>query len=371
MTAQGLIVGLTVATILAFFFVLLVSMRRNRQAQRLAARGGVEAEQAAPEEKPLPPGVYNRKYIIIAVLSWAFVLLVGFNAVREPARQKARQTDAIAEYIDAGAKLYALNCMSCHGPAGEGHIGPPINNRLREGFAEGDWNAEKGMFEMDEDAYKFIRDTIAAGRAGNPNPTWVRLPSEPGAEHVFASYTNMPAWSNLHEGPFTEQQVDQVTTFLMYGNAKPYDGFRTGWQRVGSYTPRAVTAADGGQWPAEVEGLTEAEKAEAEALLDERFGCTACHLFGSLGGYVGPDLTKAGTWGMDADFLRDWVYDAPGTAHRMPTYFSNYEGPFTDPAEVGASPLMDELPNTLMPSFKDDMTPAERDLIVRYLLGLK
>src|SRR5690606_7066819 len=120
------------------------------------------------------------------------------------------------------------------------------------------------------------------------------------AEHVFASYTNMPAWSNLHEGPFTEQQVDQVTTFLMYGNAKPYDGFRTGWQRVGGYIPKPVTEAEGGVWPKDVVGLTADEIAEAQTLVDETFQCTACHTFGTVGGFVGPDLTKAGTWGMDA-----------------------------------------------------------------------
>lgn len=370
MTAQGLIVGLTVATILAFFLVLLVSAKKNRQARQRLEQAA-SPEQVAVEEKPLPPGVYNRKYLVIAVLSWAFVMLVGFNAVREPARQKARQTDAIASYIDAGAKLYALNCVTCHGPAGEGHIGPPLNNRTREGFAQGDWDAEKGMFEMDEDAYKFIRDTIASGRAGSSDTTWVRLPAEPGAEHVFASYTNMPAWSVAHEGPFTEQQVDQVATFLMYGNAKPYDGFRTGWQRVSSYIPQPVTAEDGGKFPETVVGLTDAEKAEAERLVDEEYGCTACHVFGSIGGFVGPDLTKAGTWGMDAEFLRDWVYDAPNTTYRMPTYFSNYSGPFTDPAEAGASPLLTELPPTLMPSFKETMSQDDLELIVRYLLGLQ
>lgn len=370
MTAQGLITGLTVATILAFVLVLLVSAKRNRQARK-GLDGAAGAEQATPVEKPVPPGVYNRKYLIIALLSWVFVMLVGFNAVREPARQKARQTEAIAADIDAGAKLYALNCVTCHGPAGEGHIGPPLNNRTREGFAEGDWDAEKGMFDMDEDAYKFIRDTIAAGRAGSADTTWVRLPAEPDAEHVFASYTNMPAWSNLHDGPFTEQQVDQVATFLMYGNAKPYDGFRTGWQRVSSYIPKPVTVAEGGKFPATAVGLTEAEKAEAERLVDEVHGCTACHTFGTVGGFVGPDLTKAGTWGMDAEFLRDWVYDAPNTTYRMPTYFSNYNGPFANPADIGAAPLVKELPPTLMPSFKETMSPAELELIVRYLLGLQ
>lgn len=370
MTATGLIVGLTVATILAFLLVLFISLKRNRQAQQ-ASKVAEAGPELAPEEKPLPPGVYNRKYVVIALLSWAFVLLVGFNAVREPARQKARQNESIADYIDAGARLYALNCVSCHGPAGEGHIGPPLNNRDRPGFAEGEFDAEKGVFVMDEDAYKFIRDTIAAGRAGSADTTWVRLPAEPGAPHVFASYTNMPAWSNLHEGPFTEQQVDQVATFLMYGNERPYEGFRTGWQRVGGYIPKPVTAADGGKWPATVVGLTDAERAEAEALMDEKFACTSCHVFGTIGGFVGPDLTKAGTWGMDEEFLRDWVYDAPNTTNRMPTYFSNYTGPFADPAEVGASPLMEELPPTLMPSFKETMSEEELDLIVRYLLGLQ
>ena len=44
----------------------------------------------------------------------------------EPGRQEAARERQQAEAVERGAELYALNCANCHGPAGEGKIGPAL-----------------------------------------------------------------------------------------------------------------------------------------------------------------------------------------------------------------------------------------------------
>ena len=59
--------------------------------------------------------------------------------------------------------------------------------------------------------------------------------------------------------------------------------------------------------------------------------CVSCHTLGQVGGYVGPDLTKLGSWGLDEEFLKEWIKNPPAVVERAPRYWSNYGGPYQFP----------------------------------------
>lgn len=80
------------------------------------------------------------------------------------------------EAIAAGAKLFADNCASCHGPEGTGGSGPVLKDKR---FLE---NASEEQ----------LTNQIAVG-----------IPR-----------TTMPGWSQDNGGPMTDRQIAQIVAYL-------------------------------------------------------------------------------------------------------------------------------------------------------------
>jgi cytochrome c oxidase cbb3-type subunit III len=118
-----------------------------------------------------------RPYISVAfVLTFAILGTFQVYLLREPARI---ERDLASEHLaaeKAGQALYAENCMACHGRNGEGGVGSPLNER---NFLE---------MTVDEILFSIVRTGV------------------PG--------TIMPAWSQAFGGPFTDEQVSQIVTFM-------------------------------------------------------------------------------------------------------------------------------------------------------------
>jgi cytochrome c oxidase cbb3-type subunit III len=118
-----------------------------------------------------------RPYISVAfVLTIALFGTFQIYLLREPTRI---ERDLAAEHLaaeSAGQELYAENCEACHGKNGEGGVGSPLNER---NFLE---------TNVDEILFSIIRTGV------------------PG--------TIMPAWSQAFGGPFTDEQVSQIVTFM-------------------------------------------------------------------------------------------------------------------------------------------------------------
>ncbi|HLE29141.1 MAG TPA: c-type cytochrome [Anaerolineales bacterium] len=105
-------------------------------------------------------------------------ILIVFQAYlwREPARiQAVEAADRLAAEA-AGHKLYEENCVACHGPDGEGEVGPPLNSQ------------ELLKATSDETLFSLIRTGV------------------PG--------TVMPAWGQTGGGPFTDEQLTQLVAFI-------------------------------------------------------------------------------------------------------------------------------------------------------------
>jgi mono/diheme cytochrome c family protein len=107
-----------------------------------------------------------------------FLLVVAFPVYL--AVEKTRRVDALAAQstalIAGGHQLWSLNCTSCHGVNGEGVDAPALNSQQ---FLQG---------ATDEQ----IHGIIAGGVPG----------------------TEMPAWWNEYGGPLTDQQIQELVTYI-------------------------------------------------------------------------------------------------------------------------------------------------------------
>lgn len=261
------------------------------------------------------------------------------------------------DLVHRGVVTYAENCVVCHGAAGQGVVGPPLN---REEF-RGHPNENKEVFE-------FIVSTVRDGRPGSTFTRWERL-----VTGEWASYTAMPSFGSVHGGPLNELYLRAVATFIMMGD----------WSQVSAHIPppnipeQEVAISRLPDAP----GLTPEENRRAKEIFLVR-GCAACHTIGSVGGNVGPDLTTVGAWTQLTPveeweaFLYEWVHQPSAVENRAPVYWSNYEGPlpFAYASEVDAEEAAAELPPprplgpTQMPPMP--MTDEERAALVRWLARL-
>jgi mono/diheme cytochrome c family protein len=105
-------------------------------------------------------------------------ILVSFQIFiwREPARIEADELADREAAILAGRVLYGENCGACHGDGGEGGVGPALNSSelLKQ-------TSDQALFSLT--------------RSGVPG-------------------TIMPAWGQAFGGPFTDEQVNQMVSFI-------------------------------------------------------------------------------------------------------------------------------------------------------------
>lgn len=327
----------------------------------------------------------GKRYIAVTVLSWMFIIILGWYFVYDIPRMERAAAQHKEKMAAIGAMLYGQNCVSCHGPLGEGVVGPPLN---KEAF--------RGDPDENQEVYRLIYTAIDQGRPGTTDPTWVRL-----SNGAWASYTAMPMWGAEQGGPMNEQMIAALTHFIMMGD----------WADVGRHiNPPTPWLDEAGNvmWEKFPDGIgisPEASQAGKEIFV--RGGCVACHTLGSAGGSVGPDLTKVGSWGLDREFLTAWIRDPASVKERAPRYWSNYGGPYQYPimpsgAEVESSgtrgetlsggeraaeqggrdevpggglgpdipiPATEDLPPTQMPAM--GLSDEEIAVLVEYLLHLK
>jgi mono/diheme cytochrome c family protein len=138
-----------------------------------------------PRERPHPPPFEPlwlerslNRYLAVGLV-FMILLIVGFVAyrVREPGLRKDALRAQTTSYTDIGRKLFSANCAQCHGSnAAGGGSAPTLNSS------------------------QFLKSTsnnqIAALVSGG------------------VSGTEMPAWSLDYGGTFTDEQVQQVITYL-------------------------------------------------------------------------------------------------------------------------------------------------------------
>ena len=109
-------------------------------------------------------------------LTLAIMITFQVYAWREPSRILSDELVDLRAAQGAGQELFDENCQACHGPGGEGGIGPALN--------------ERSLLQSTKDEVFF--GLIKTGVPGSV----------------------MPAWSQAFGGPFTDQEISQIVAFI-------------------------------------------------------------------------------------------------------------------------------------------------------------
>lgn len=266
----------------------------------------------------------GRKYIVVIIFAWLAILALGGVLAFDTTRMDQAEQAHVASMVARGAELFANNCIMCHGIAGQGHVGPPLNTAGLQGDPL-----------SDGDLYDMLYRTIAYGRPGTTTPKWQRLPNE-----QWASFTAMPTFSEETGGPFNEMHLRALVYFIMSGE----------WGMVGRYAPAPNLLPDEhnrpnreavlARMPSGVDIEAGVARRGQEIFYDR--ACITCHALGGVGGYVGPDLSRVGSWAVGIsdeawrEWLRGWIDNPQAVADRAPVYWSNYAGPLLLPTPVHA-----------------------------------
>jgi mono/diheme cytochrome c family protein len=274
--------------------------------------------------------------ITLSIVLLLTLVVYGFiDANRGPA---TKELD-IETGKEAGRHVYAQYCIQCHGPQGEGCIGPALNRESWRPFLA---NNDKNPTYDEAARDNVIKKTIERGRKSN----------QPGVE--------MPAWSVHEGGALNDEAIEDVIAFIQYGD----------WNRV---LELGASAENLNEVVPSYAGFTDqGELKQVKDLLLVK-GCLNCHTLGKGGGKVAADLTDVGSR-RTSDWLRKWIKDPKAVPNneRGPNLF--LVGPTATvplltpvPALPVARPTAQAFPmnQTYMPTIP--MTEEELNLLVRYL----
>lgn len=310
----------------------------------------------------------ERKYRIITWLSLLLAVLLLGNCLREPFRMRAAEERQREEYVVKGARIYAAQCVQCHGPRGAGSVGMPLNRAaLRTDERE----------PVGRATYEMLLQAIAQGRPGSSDVSWSRAP-----DGRWLSYTAMPAWGQEQGGPLNADDLRALGLFIMEPRGDQ-------WSLVGDFDlaplpDRNYARDDYDQLPLpDAQGVDAATNATAKNLLRNRSRsqCLNCHVIGSRGAVVGPDLSRVGSWGLELQFLEEFIKYANqpmpnetdqtvlSHAERMPIYWSQNRA-VRGPALDLSAPVVSEGPYYML-RFRERLGPDEVTVLARYLMGLK
>ncbi|MBW7885060.1 MAG: c-type cytochrome [Caldilineaceae bacterium] len=193
---------------------------------------------------------------LIAVLIAIAVLL--FQGVIEEQRMAAQTANWEGRGIEKGAEIFATNCSTCHGMDGKGlpAVAPALNSKyfFTQRLTDVGWAGS---------LHDYVKLTVAAGRPSKVNTQWAQI---------------MPTWSQSYGGPLRDDQVENVTAFvlnweedaLQQGTADNPDP----WQM---FSDAPTKAPAGGAAAAAPEVAAEPTGPRPPAELFVSMGCTGCH----------------------------------------------------------------------------------------------
>lgn len=216
----------------------------------------------------------SEKQQLIGMIAIGFLALVLAYAVwQEDDRQVEAAARQQAAAVTLATESYALNCVVCHGAAGEG-IGavPPLSS-------DGVRGAEAGA----------LFDVIERGRYN----------------------TTMAAWSVDEGGVLTEHEITNLVTLIQYGD---WETVRLYVDAAGLTPPQVIVAEVSDELVAQVLALPQGDTLATglQVYADE---CAACHNANGEGTSLAPALNTAEYRAQTSDDeMRRVVMDGvPGT----------------------------------------------------------
>jgi len=230
------------------------------------------------------------KIIIGTVAFMISMMVMGYAALREPARLE-RFTDArLGRQIEIGAHLFDQNCATCHGVNGRaeecydpssgdpiGCIGLPLNYQP---LVCGDLSLRMEAMNWEGSKEAFIQSTLYSGRPG----------------------TQMPAWGEQFGGPMRPDQIEDLSKFVLNWETEELCSMP-----LNLY-----------EWPDSVEDyyaeFPEGDPANGEQLF-LTYGCTGCHgnLTDEGSAAVGPwlgNIAEVGPTRREGYTAEEYVYES-------------------------------------------------------------
>jgi mono/diheme cytochrome c family protein len=294
---------------------------------------------AAPDPLEISANLDKKIVLGAAMLFGIFALVGGYfftlmvvraDASSERWRDRVAGAHQQEQLIMRGRNLYANFCFDCHGKTGLGSTDPsrkdlpglPLNKpQFKYENIKNDPATLKSTTDL-------ITRTIERGRA-KPAPQ-----------------ISMPAWSTTDGGPFNDEQIQQLVTFIMYGSDADWADIVT----IRQHTP----GTEDGHLPLE-ESPPKPVALSGKDLGQQLFSgnpqtpCVTCHSADpnkpsplanapNLGHYgsEGPlnSENKAKKDSGDADWLLHWIQNAPAIKPGvvMPVFGTAYGGQLDDNA---------------------------------------
>src|SRR5512135_1511294 len=179
-----------------------------------------------------------------------------------------------ARSIEAGALIFLSNCSTCHGADGEGIPGKGLT--LNPDLFTKHFPAIQAAKTFNGTLHDFIKATVASGR-----PVMSAY-----AESLGGFANPMPTWSQQFGGPLRDDQIEDVTNFVLNWEAQASTGPTTtvSFTAIGSDLTAALPAGDA------TRGANLFSQ-QAKLANGENAPCKACHSLQPDTVIVGPSLS--------------------------------------------------------------------------------
>jgi mono/diheme cytochrome c family protein len=270
----------------------------------------------------------------IVALGVVFVVLV-FQAVIEPQRMQAQTGNWDGRSVEKGAELFANNCSNCHGADGRGL--PGVAPALNSHYFFTNRTMDVGFSGSLHD---YVAGTVAAGRPSKALSQWAQ---------------KMPTWGSRYGGPLRDDQVVNVTDFVMnwQSTALLQTPEEDPWVPFQDAPMTAVTGEV--TTPAPADGPTGEPRPPQDLFVV--MGCGGCHVLD-----VPQDADNRGPIGPNMGNLAETAANrVPG--EDAPTYVH------TSIVDPNAYVVEGYQPNIMPQNFQDRMSEEEINALVEWLLS--
>ena len=296
----------------------------------------------------------------------AFLMMLSVCAVVGITDQTllgARDGNFKARSIEAGAKIFSLQCARCHGPNGEGieGSGPALASETFVGKIHIEDNPAGPQIKADEKSKRLAQIGFAGALKDYvKGVTSAGIPIK--SSNVWDA--NHPTFGQKFGGNLRDDQIDDVANFIVNWGLTPLADDKV-----------VLAPAPGANEPPKPTAVPLSPQQEAgKAVYAGTAGCTGCHAIRGVGnqGGVGPNLSKIGKDSEDIIASPDYkskVKDQPA-ATTAADYIKQsilYPNAYIYP-KCPTGPC----PSGVMPqTFAKTLKPEELANVVAYLSSLK
>lgn len=312
--------------------------------------------------------VTYRPSFTVRILTGLISLLVLLSVctiigISDQTQLNVRASNFEGRSIEAGAKVWALQCARCHGVNGEGveGQGPALASEqfvgrieiVEEGNGARSIRVVQPSERMQQIGWTgsladYVSSVTAAGIPIRTSNVWD---------------VNHPTFSERFGGPLRDDQIVDVTNFVVNWGLSPVPNDQA-----------VLPPAPGeGQEPRPTPvPLTAEQQAGQDVYLAE--GCNACHAIRGVGtqGAIGPNLTRIGS--VAEERIASESYQTGVTGQPAAATGEEYirQSILHPNAYVVAECPQGPCPAGVMPQiYQDTITPEELDNLVAYLNSLR